>query len=111
MSHDELTHRVAVHGVIQAIEWTETHVLLSIVCEGKEGRHVHALENRAPQTLLRALSGDREALKVGDELAVEYAPFESGQSRGVLTRIVWPDGRSALQSTQSRHAPPAPPRV
>lgn len=98
--------RQSISGTVVKWEWRNPHSWIFVeVAVGDDEVATYGMELSAPYHLRRA--GLRyDSVAEGDEVTVEFAPDRSGRKSGLLTRIIWADGRTWAPSGRASPLPP-----
>ena len=89
---------VTVTGTVAKLEWTNPHAFLWVYVPNptKPGAYdLWGFENGSP-SVLQGHGWNKEVLKTGDKVAVEYWPLRDGTAGGHCEKVTFADGR-ALQ--------------
>ena len=71
-------------GVVATVQWTNPHVIVSVNVPNPSdpSQVLYAFESGSPN-VLEATGWNRIALKAGDKITVDYAPFRDGKKGGL----------------------------
>ena len=91
----DTTRTATVTGTVAKLEWVNPHAFLWIYVPNpaKPGTYdLWGFENGSP-SVLQAHGWNKEVLKAGDKLAVEYWPLRDGSIGGHCEKVTLADGR------------------
>ncbi|MGC3982430.1 MAG: DUF6152 family protein [Steroidobacteraceae bacterium] len=86
---------VSVSGVAAKFEWINPHSFIWVYVPDKQqksGYQLHAFESGSMVVMARE-GWDRNSVRVGDKLSVDYFPLRDGRPGGSLVKITHADGR------------------
>ena len=100
------TRRATLQGTVKALEWTNPRVWLWVdSIDAKGGTVTYGFETNAPAELSRFFGWNKNIVKPGDRITVEYAPLRSGNNGGALIRLTFADGRELMTPKSNVPAP------
>lgn len=103
----DTTRTLTVTGTVRTLEWSSPHVWLWIeVSDGKGGSDPYGFETVSPAQIQRDYGWDKNVVKVGDKVTVEFAPLRSGKNGGELEKVTLESGR--VLATRFSKGTPAP---
>jgi hypothetical protein len=84
----EPTKTLTFKGTVKNFQWTNPHVVLSILVQPDDGSAVQdwALETTSPGVLTRA-GWTRQSIKPGDKVSVTLSPLRDGSHGGSLNSV------------------------
>lgn len=92
----DMSRSIRVTGTAAKFEWTNPHIFLWIyVPDDKEpsGSRLYAFESGALVAMAR-IGWDRDAIKAGEKVTVDYMPLKDGRPGGVLLKVTRDNGKS-----------------
>jgi hypothetical protein len=105
----DTTRTVTVTGTVRTLEWASPHVWLWIeVPDGKGGSDPYGFETVSPAQIQRDYGWDKNIVKVGDKVTVEFAPLRSGKNGGELEKVTLESGRVLATRFTKGATPPSP---
>ena len=85
---------VTIKGTVTEFAWTNPHCQVYLDVKDEKGNVVHwSVESLSPGKLLRA-GWTRDAVKVGDQIAITLEAAKSGAPVGFLLKLAFSDGRT-----------------
>ncbi|MGC3982916.1 MAG: DUF6152 family protein [Steroidobacteraceae bacterium] len=98
--------RGTISGTVSKFEWQNPHSWIFVEVPKGDGTSVTwGMELSSPGALRRA-GFTYNSVKKGDKVTIDYCPERSGKNAGLLTKIVYSDGRSWEPSGQASPLPP-----
>ncbi len=84
---------ITAKGTVVEWVWSNPHCLLRLdeKADNDEARH-WVVETQAPANMIDA-GWAKNSFKPGDEVTIDIRPAKSGKSVGILTKVVFADGR------------------
>jgi hypothetical protein len=103
---------LSVSGTVAKHEWKNPHAYIWVYVPSvsQPGKHdLYAFENGSP-SVLQQTGWNKDSLRPGDRVTVEYGPLRDGRSGGHCARVLLADGRTLIcgGGPLSRPAAPAP---
>jgi len=92
------TRTSTVTGTLAKLEWKNPHAFLWLYVPNRDKPGTYDLwgfENGSP-SVLQGHGWNRDSLKAGDKIVVQYWPLRDGSIGGHCEKVTFPDGR-ALQ--------------
>lgn len=86
---------VTVQGTVAKLEWANPHVFvwLYVPSVKNPGKYdLYAFENGSPNAISK-IGWNRNSLKPGDKVTIEYSPLRDGRTGGHLDKATLADGR------------------
>jgi hypothetical protein len=81
-------------GVVSSFEWTNPHAWIWVaVKDDKTGATQKLGFECAALTMLRRSGWQRDSLKAGDKVVVQYHPLKTGDAGGMFMGLQFEDGR------------------
>jgi hypothetical protein len=85
----DMTKTVTLHGTVTKFEWSNPHVVVYIDAKNDAGEMQHwTIEFAAPVHMVRA-GWDKNAMKAGDEIAIDTHPSKNGAPVGISSTITF----------------------
>ncbi len=85
----DMTKTVTLHGTVAKFEWSNPHVVVYIDAKSDAGEMQHwTIEFAAPVHMVRA-GWDKNAMKAGDEIAIDTHPSKNGAPVGISSTITF----------------------
>lgn len=81
----------SVTGVVEAFAWTNPHVMIDLAVPEKQSRTTRYRIESASVNILRREGWKVGAIKRGDRITVIFNPLRSGQSGGLLVKVIRAD--------------------
>jgi hypothetical protein len=102
----EPTKTLTFKGTIKSFQWTNPHVIVSILVqpEGGGAAEEWALETTSPGVLTRA-GWTRQSLKAGDRVSVTISPLRDGSHGGSLNSVTLLDTGQTLVPSFGKEQP------
>jgi hypothetical protein len=94
----DMSRSMQVTGTAAKFEWTNPHVFLWMyVPDSKQpsGYQLYAFEAGALVAMAR-VGWDRDVIRAGEKITVEYMPLKDGRPGGVLLRVRRENGKTLL---------------
>jgi hypothetical protein len=94
----DTSRTVTVKGTVAKLEWMNPHAFVWVYVPNPDKAGTYDLwgfENGSP-SVLQGHGWNKEVLKAGDKIEVEYWPLRDGSSGGHCEKVTFADGR-ALQ--------------
>jgi hypothetical protein len=91
----DLTKPTTVSATVAKMEWRNPHVFVWAYVPDKaqsSGYKLYAFESGSLVVMSRQ-GWDKDAVKVGEKLTVEYLPLRSGEPGGALLKVTHADGK------------------
>lgn len=91
----DTTHTSTVSGTVAKLEWTNPHAFIWVYVpsSGKPGTYdLWGFENGSP-SVLQGYAWNKDVLKPGDKVGVEYWPLRDGTIGGHCEKVTLADGR------------------
>ena len=84
---------ITITGVVKEVQWTNPHVAIFINGTFKEGDTptLWLMEMTSPGNLVRAGGWNRNVVKAGDKVVVDFNPLRNGNKGGALKKITLVD--------------------
>ena len=85
-----------VTGTVAKLEWVNPHAFLWVYVPSRDKPGTYDLwgfENGSP-SVLQGHGWNKEVLKAGDKVEVEYWPLRDGSSGGHCEKVIFTDGRT-----------------
>jgi hypothetical protein len=92
----DLSRSLQVTGTAAKLEWANPHIFLWIyVPDSKQpsGSQVYAFESGALVAMAR-VGWDRDVIKAGEKVTVDYMPLKDGRPGGVLLKLTRANGKT-----------------
>ena len=92
----DVTHMSSVAGTVAKLEWINPHayVWVYVPNAAKPGTYdLWGFENGSP-SVLQVLGWNKEVLKAGEKVTVEYWPLRDGSIGGHCEKLTFADGRT-----------------
>jgi hypothetical protein len=105
------TRHLSVSGTVAKFEWRNPHafIWLYVPSQATPGKYdLFALENGSP-TVLAKEGWNKDILRAGDRITVEYSPLRDGKPGGHCVKVTLADGRTL--GCAGPALPPRPPVV
>jgi hypothetical protein len=104
----DVSKSVEKHGVLVKIDWINPHTYMHFdVTEDGEVKH-YAIESLGILGLRRVGIDSKSSFKVGEPFVFTINPSRDGSATGLLTTLVFPDGRKFEVKNTDPIAPAAP---
>ena len=87
-------HPITLKGTVTEFVWANPHTQIYFDVKDDKGSVVHwGCESLSPGKLVRS-GWTKDAVKVGDEIAITLIPAKNGAPIGFLHKLVLPDGKT-----------------
>lgn len=96
---------VKVTGVVTKVEWTNPHIWFYVDVKDDQGRVTSWGFSGGPPGVLQRRGISRDALKIGDVVAVEGFRARDGSNNASGGRVTFTDGRSVFTASAEDKAP------
>jgi hypothetical protein len=96
---------VKVTGVVTKVEWTNPHIWFYVDVKDDRGRVTNWGFSGGPPGVLQRRGISRNALKIGDVVAVEGFRARDGSNNASGGRVTFTDGRSVFTASAEDKAP------
>jgi Family of unknown function (DUF6152) len=94
------------HGILVKIDWINPHTYMHFdVTEDGAVKH-YAIESLGILGLRRAGIDSKSAFKIGENFTFSINPSRDGSPTGLLTTLIFPDGRRFDVKNADPNAPP-----
>ena len=94
----DMSRSLQVTGTAAKLEWSNPHIFFWIyVPDSKQpsGSQVYAFEAGALVAMAR-VGWDRDAVKAGEKVTVDYMPLKDGRPGGVLLKVTRENGKTLI---------------
>jgi len=86
-------NKITLKGTVSNFEWTNPHTQVHFDVTDDKGNVQHwNFENQPPSILIHA-GWTKNSLKPGDEVTIIATPAKNGSYVGLLSKVIFPDGR------------------
>jgi hypothetical protein len=100
---------VELHGVLLKIDWINPHTYMHFEVNEDGAVKRYAIESLGILGLRRAGIDSKSSFKVGETFTFSINPSRDGSATGLLTTLIFPDGRRFDVKNTDPTVAPAPP--
>src|SRR5258706_144158 len=85
----DMTKTITLHGTVSKFDWSNPHVVVYVDAKNDSGEMQHwTIEFAAPVHMVRA-GWSKNAMKTGDEIAIDTHPSRNGAPIGISSTITF----------------------
>jgi hypothetical protein len=85
----DMTKTITVHGTVSKFDWSNPHVVVYVDAKNDSGEMQHwTIEFASPVHMVRA-GWSKNAMKAGDEIAIDTHPSRNGAPVGISSTITF----------------------
>jgi len=92
--------QVSLKGTVAEILWRNPHIVIYVDAPDESGKVVRWTIEHSNITTLAQLGYGRNTLRAGQDVTAVVFPGADGTPKGLLAKIVFPDGREIFQRNQ-----------
>jgi len=91
------------NATMTGVVWGNPHAILTFTVKDAKGNVAASSAESGSPTALSRIGWNRNSVKAGDAVTIELYPARNGATVGRLAKVIFPDGRTLLDS-QNRNA-------